>query len=121
MRDPFGRHARRLRRALRDDLPATEPIEAYARDDTQGDYWVLTGRELIVLGGAPLAPRGRVLLNDVVGAVTPATVGISAHVRSRTGSGAILIGAFRTPNGVTRRLAALLDPGGDEPEPGHDE
>jgi len=108
MRDPFGMHRRRIRRAVSQLLPA-DSVAAFARDDITRDYWVITTHELVQLHTTG-AVRARLLLDDAVGSVTDSSAGVSVRLSSRRDAGRALIGTFRGQNDVTRRLADLVTP-----------
>ena len=107
MRDPFRVHARRVRRTLADQLAAGDTVETIERDEVNGDYWVLTSRELVQLTGGRIAAR--IALDDITGEITGKPIGITVQVRSRRDTGALMLTTFRKPNDLTRRLAAMLN------------
>lgn len=107
MRDPFGIHARRIRRALQGHLPGGDVVVAFARDDIEGDYWVLTSHELVQLHRTG-AVRARLRLDEAVGSVTETSGGVSVRLSSRRDAGRSLLGSFRGGNDLTRRLAELV-------------
>jgi len=106
MRDPFGVHRRRVRRAISHLLPG-DAVVAFARDDITRDYWVITAQELVQLHTTG-AVRARLRLDDTVGSVTDSSSGVSVRLSSRRDTGRAMIGTFRGPNDVTRRLADLV-------------
>lgn len=107
MRDPFGLHARRIRRALADHLEPGDTIAAFARDDVNGDDWVLTGRELIQLHKGAVAAR--VSLDDATGEVSYNSIGVTVQIGSRRAGRAQTLITFRKPNDLTRRLASIIE------------
>lgn len=105
MRDPLGRHARRVRRALEGRLGADETVEVFARDALDGDYWVVTTTNLIRIARSEL--RARISLAEAVGNVRETALGVTVRVSTKRG-GPPLVTTFRKPNDVTRRLSELL-------------
>ena len=97
--------AYRANKALEGQLRPGDSLQLVAVDDVTGDYWVLTGEELIVLADGQI--RTRFDLDDLNGEVATTPAGVEVRLRGRSTT-ELSIAAFRRPNKVTERLAALL-------------
>ena len=98
--------AYRANKALEGHLRPGDSLQLVAVDDVTGDYWVVTGEELIVLADGEI--RSRFDLDGLRGEVTTSSTGVEVRLRNTT-TGELSLAAFRRPNRVTERLTALLE------------
>lgn len=97
--------AYQVQRVLRGHLAEGDALETLARDDATGAFWVLTGRELIVVRDQQISDR--MAIDGLTGEVETTDAGVTVRVRGGDTSKA-LIGTFRKAGRFTRSLAALL-------------
>ena len=97
--------AYRANKALEGQLRPGDSLQVVAVDDVTGDYWVITGHEVIVLAGAEI--KARFELEHVRGEVSRTPNGVEVRLRD-TKTGALSIAAFRRTNRVTERLSEQL-------------
>jgi len=97
--------AYRANKALEGHLHPGDSLQVVAVDDVTGDYWVVTGQEVIVVSDAEI--RSRFDLEGLRGEVTENPAGVEVRLRDAT-TGALSIAAFRRPNRLTQRLSAQL-------------
>lgn len=97
--------AYRANKALEGQLRPGDSLQAVAVDDVTGDYWVVTGQEVVVISGGDI--RTRFDLEVLNGEVSTTSAGVEVRLRNMT-TGDLSIGAFRRPNKVTERLKAQL-------------
>src|SRR3954451_22570359 len=97
--------AYRANKALEGHLRPGDNLQVVAVDDVTGDYWVVTGQEVIVLSDGDI--RSRFDLDQLQGEVSETAAGV--EVRLRDSAGGLSIAAFRRPNRVTERLSAQLN------------
>ena len=96
--------AYRASKALEGHLRPGDRLQLVAVDDVTGDFWVITGEELVIVGGEAIKWRSD--LDRLQGEVATGT-GVEVRLRDAT-TGQLNIAAFRRANKVTERLAALL-------------
>src|SRR3954471_20182827 len=96
--------AYRANKALEGQLRPGDSLQAVAVDDVTGDYWVVTGHEVVVLSGGEI--RTRFELDTLKGEVSTTSAGVEVRLRNTTGE--LSIAAFRRSNKVTERLSAQL-------------
>jgi hypothetical protein len=101
--------AYRANKALEGQLRPGDSLQVVAVDDVTGDYWVVTGEEVIVLGDGEI--RSRLDLDTLQGEVSQTAAGLEVRLRNAI-TGALSIAAFRRPNRVTERLSAELGSSG---------
>src|SRR3954454_17241445 len=99
--------AYRIERLLHDQLQEGDKLESLARDDATGAYWVLTGRELLVVQDDEIGTR--FARGQLGGHVESTPVGDVFRLRSAGGD--VAIGTFRKPNRLSRTIAAALEQG----------
>ena len=97
--------AYRANKALEGQLRPGDSLQVVAVDDVSGDYWVITGQEVVVISGGDI--KARFDLDSLQGDVSTTPNGVEVRLRN-TVTGALSIAAFRRPNRVTEKLAALL-------------
>lgn len=100
--------AYQVQRALRGHLAEGDALETLARDDATGVFWVLTGRELILVEDLQVA--GRIARDTLAGEVEVTDVGITVRVRGAD-TRTPLLGTFRKPGRFTNALAEALEGG----------
>ena len=98
--------AYRANKALEGRLRPGDKLEVVGVDDITGDYWVLTGQELVVVSAGEL--KWRIDLDNVKGEVSTTPAGVEVRLRDAA-TGELNIAAFRRSNRLTDRLSALLD------------
>jgi hypothetical protein len=97
--------AYRANKALEGHLRPGDSLQIVAVDDVTGDYWVVTGLEVIAIAAGEI--RSRFDLDTLQGEVSTTANGVEVRLRDAT-TGALSLAAFRRPNRVTDRLSALL-------------
>jgi hypothetical protein len=97
--------AYRANKALEGRLRPGDSLQLVAVDDVTGDYWVITGQEVIVLGDGEI--KSRFDLEQLQGDVSETATGVEVRLRDAT-TGGLSIAAFRRANRVTERLSAQL-------------
>ena len=97
--------AYRANKALEGQLRPGDSLQVVAVDDVTGDYWVVTGHEVIVLAGSEI--KARFELGELHGEVSETATGVELRVRDAT-TGSLSIASFRRPNRVTQRLSSHL-------------
>ena len=97
--------AYRANKALEGHLRPGDTLQVVAVDDVTGDYWVITGHEVIVLAGGEI--KARFELDQLQGEVSETSTGVEVRLRDAT-TGDLSIAAFRRPNRVTQRLSTEL-------------
>src|SRR3954454_1375631 len=97
--------AYRANKALEGQLRPGDSLQVLAVDDVTGDYWVVTGQEVVVLSGGDI--KTRFDLDTLKGEVTTTSAGVEVRLRDAT-TGGLSIAAFRRHNKVTERLKAQL-------------
>jgi len=102
--------AYRANKALEGQLRPGDSLQAVAVDDVTGDYWVVTGHEVVVLSGGEI--RTRFELDALKGEVSTTSAGVEVRLRNMT-TGELSIAAFRRSNKVTERLSAHLGDAAD--------
>jgi len=102
--------AYRANKALNGHLRPGDSLQLVAVDDVTGDYWVITGLEVIAIADGEI--RSRFDLDKLQGEVSTTATGVEVRLRDRA-TGALSLAAFRRANRVTERLADLLGAAGD--------
>jgi hypothetical protein len=97
--------AYRANKALQGQLRPGDSLQVVAVDDVTGDYWVVTGQEVVVLADGEI--KSRFDLDGLEGEVTETPTGVEVRLRAAI-TGALSIAAFRRANRVTERLASHL-------------
>ena len=97
--------AYRANKALDGQLRPGDKLQLLAVDDVTGDYWVVTGLEVIVVSNGEI--KSRFDLDTLQGEVSGTPAGVEVRLRDPA-TGALSLAAFRRPNRVTERLAGLL-------------
>jgi len=102
--------AYRANKALDGQLRPGDSLQVVAVDDVTGDYWVVTGLEVIVVADGEI--RSRFDLDRLQGEVSSTATGVEVRLRDPA-TGTLSLAAFRRSNRVTERLAALVGKSGD--------
>jgi len=97
--------AYQVQRALRGHLAEDDVMEMLARDDATGAYWVLTGRELLLVQDQQIGDR--FARDELSGSVETSEVAVTVRIRGGESRPALL-GTFRKPNRLTRALEEVL-------------
>jgi hypothetical protein len=98
--------AYRANKALEGQLRPGDSLQVLAVDDVTGDYWVVTGHEVVVIADGEI--RSRFELEALQGEVTSTKTGVEVRLRD-SATGALSIASFRRANRVTERLSAQFD------------
>ena len=99
--------AYRASKALEGHLREGDSLQQVAVDDVTGDYWVLTGHELILVAGSEI--KARYPFEVLQPEVHESPAGVDVRVRAvPSGGQPMSIASFRRPNKVTDRLASLV-------------
>jgi len=97
--------AYRANKALEGQLRPGDSLQVVAIDEVSGDYWAITAQELVIIAAGAI--KTRFDLDTLQGEVSTTPSGVEVRLRT-AGTGELNIAAFRRPNRVTERLAALL-------------
>ena len=101
--------AYRASKALEGHLREGDSLQHVAVDSVTGDYWVVTGHELILVAGKSI--KVRYPFEVLQAEVHESPAGVDVRVRAVPAGGQPMsIASFRRPNKVTARLASLVTP-----------